>query len=640
MTRSCRRAAEREIPRGRHDRRVAYPAAVDVATFLGRHPPFDALDEAALARVAANVEIEHFAPGDVILEQAGEPSHHLYVIRKGEIEILDDGRVIDLMSTGEAFGMWSLLGRFSPTAGVRAHEETLCYLVPADVAADVLESPPGIAFVMRSLRRRLSALEESRATDRATDPFRPVGSLVRRDVVTIAPDASVADAAATMTRERVSCLLVPTDDGWGILTDRDLRSRVVAETRDPASTRVEQVMTRPALTVRPVAMAGEVLLEMLDRGFHHFPVEREDGDLAGVVTDTDLMGLGRHTPFSLASAIERAESVDEVAGAARDLPNVTRALVAASTDPVEIGHVVAASVDAMTRRLLELGIRRFGEPPVEWAWLALGSEARQEQALRTDQDHALAYDAREADEDGLDGYFGPLAAFVTDGLEAAGIPRCRGDAMAANRALRHSVDGWVAQFSTWMREPGMMGSVLLSIVFDYRRVAGALDVERRLDDVVRSAPAHPLFLRHLSRRALDDRPPTGFFRDLVVEARGEHAGRLDVKHGGITIVGNLARAAAISRGLTQRRTIERLRAAASAGALDEDLADGLEEAFRFLWQVRLRHQVRRLDDGEEPDDFVDPKELGPVARHGLKEAFKVIERAQRLLAADLGVTVR
>jgi CBS domain-containing protein len=613
---------------------------MDVATFLGRHPPFDALDAEALGRVAAAVEIEHFSPGDVILEQAGEPSHHLYVIRKGEVEILDDGRVIDLMSTGEAFGMWSLLGRFSPTASVRAHDDTLCYLVAADVAEDVLESPPGIAFVMRALRRRIGALGDERAAERAADPFRSVGSLVRREVVTIAADASIADAAAMMTKERVSCLLVDAPAGWGIITDRDLRMKVVAERRDPATTPVRDVMTHPAVAVQSDAMAGEVLLEMLDRGFHHFPVRGEDGRLAGVVTDTDLMGLGRHTPFSITSAIDRASDVDEVIAAAADLPSVVRALVASSADPVDIGHIVATAIDATTRRLLELGIARFGEPPVPWAWLALGSQARQEQALRTDQDHALAYQARAEDEDELDRAFAPLATFVTDGLAAAGIERCKGDAMAANRALRRSVDGWQAQFREWMERPGATGSVLMSIVFDYRRVAGPLDVEPRLDEVVRAATAYPQFLRHLSRRALDDRPPTGFFRDLVVEARGEHAGRLDVKHGGITIVGNLARAAAISRGLTPKRTLERLRAAAAAGVIEDDLSDGLAEAFRFLWDVRLGHQVRQLDRGRAPDDFVDPRDVGPVARHGLKEAFKVIERAQRVLAADLGVSLR
>jgi CBS domain-containing protein len=171
-------------------------------------------------------------------------------------------------------------------------------------------------------------------------------------------------------------------------------------------------------------------------------------------------------------------------------------------------------------------------------------------------------------------------------------------------------------------------------------VMGPLDAEGPLDELLRSCKLYPNFLRHLSRRALDEKPPTGFRKDLVVESKGQNAGRLDIKHKGITIVGNLARAASIGAGLTEKRTIGRLRAAADAGTINEETRAELEEAFRFLWGVRLEHHVARVRAGESPDDFVDPSELGPVTRQGLKEAFKIIARAQKGLAAELGLQMR
>ena len=612
---------------------------MDVVTFLRGYAPFDALDAERLAKVAGEVEIEHFAPDQVILREAGEPARFLYVVRKGAVEILDDGRLIDLMGEGEVFGAWSLLGRFSPTATVRAHEDTLCYLVPEAVATEILGTSAGIALVMRNLRRRIVRIDEAWEAERPAGVFREVGSLVRRPPVVADPGTSVADAARRMAEERVSSLLVETRDGVGILTDRDLRSRVVAAGRDAATTPVHDVMSHPAVTIASQTPTGEVLLRMLEGGFHHFPVCDERGRLIGVVTDTDLMGLGRHTPFAVKSAIERARTVDDVLAAARDLPEVVAALVAASTDPVDAGYVVALAIDALTRRLIELAVEEIGTPPVAWAWVALGSAARREQALLTDQDHALAFDPGGRSDDEVDPYFADLARRVVDGLERAGIPRCTGDVMASNPALRRSVDGFTGQFEAWMRDAGP-GSVFLSLVFDYRRVAGPLDVETALDDVVRAAPRRLAFVRQLSRRALDDKPPTGFFRDLVVEAHGDHAGRVNVKHGGITIVTNLARAYAISRGDTERRTIPRLRGAATAGTIDDETAEGLEEAFRFLWGLRLRHHAERWHAGEPLDDHVDPAELGPIARHGLKEAFRVIGRAQRTLAIDVGALPR
>ena len=281
------------------------------------------------------------------------------------------------------------------------------------------------------------------------------------------------------------------------------------------------------------------------------------------------------------------------------------------TDPVDVGHIVGFTIDALTRHLIGLAIERFGAPPVPWAWLALGSAARQEQALHTDQDHALAYDLQGRTREEVDPYFADVAEFVTAGLEDAGIPRCDGDVMAANGALRKSIEGWTDAYKVWMTDPGVEGSVLLSIVFDYRRVMGPLDAEGPLDALFRSCTLYPNFLHHLSRRALDEKPPTGFHKDLVVESKGQHAGRLDIKHKGITIVGNLARAASIGAGLTEKRTIGRLRAAAGAGAIDDGDADRARRGVPVPLGVRLEHHVARVRAGESPDDFVDPSELGP-----------------------------
>jgi CBS domain-containing protein len=296
--------------------------------------------------------------------------------------------------------------------------------------------------------------------------------------------------------------------------------------------------------------------------------------------------------------------------------------------------------DALTRRSIDYAIADLGDPPVPWAWMALGSAARHEQALHSDQDHALAYDLQGRTVEEVDPYFAELATRVTDDLAAAGLVRCNGDAMAVNPQLRRPLDGWTAAFREWMDDASLEGSILTSIVFDYRRVTGPLEIDRSLDGVIRTAPAHPIFLRHLARRALDANPPTGFLRDLVVEGRGDHAGTLDVKHRGITLVTNLARTYAISSGIAEKRTLARLRAAQAAGTIDAETRDALSEAFRILWGVRLRHQVQQVRVGEDPDDHVDPTTLGPLERRQLKEAFRAIVRAQKTLAADLGVRLR
>jgi CBS domain-containing protein len=356
-----------------------------------------------------------------------------------------------------------------------------------------------------------------------------------------------------------------------------------------------------------------------------------------VVTDSDLIGLERRTPFVLRSEIERAPDRSKAVAAFAQLHNVVADLVEARVDPIDIGHVVGVTVDALTERLLELAEAELGPAPCAWAWMALGSQARHEQALATDQDHALVYLQGEP-VDEVDRYFAGLAERVESDLERAGIPRCRARVSATQPAWRGTLEQWAERFRGWMQELDEGGAVLTAIGFDFRRVAGALPVDERLQEVVAEAPLHPVFLCNLARQAVALEPPTGFIRDIVVEARGEHAGTFDVKHGGILAITSLARVAALAAGSTERRTLPRLRAAAAHGRLLFDDEEALDESFRLLWDIRLEHQCVRMGAGLVPDDHVDPKELGTLTRQALKEAFRAIERAQRALAVEFGIS--
>jgi CBS domain-containing protein len=190
-----------------------------------------------------------------------------------------------------------------------------------------------------------------------------------------------------------------------------------------------------------------------------------------------------------------------------------------------------------------------------------------------------------------------------------------------------------------MRDPSWEGRTFTSIALDYRRVAGPLDIEPVLDAVIREAPAHPVFVKRLANAAIELRPPTGFFRDLVVDGRGSHAGTLDIKEGGIKPVTNLARTYAVSAGLSGNRTLPRLEDAARAGRIDASLAAELADAFEILWEVRLSHHVRSVESGRPLDDHVDPSSIGPIPRSGLKEAFRTIARAQGLLHREIGLGI-
>jgi signal-transduction protein with cAMP-binding, CBS, and nucleotidyltransferase domain len=338
----------------------------------------------------------------------------------------------------------------------------------------------------------------------------------------------------------------------------------------------------------------------------------------------------------LLSQIGGARDVHALGEAARHLPASVAALLEHGVDPVDIGHVVGMAVDHLTKRSIDLFIDERGEPPVPFAWVALGSAARHEQALTTDQDHAMAYGSG-SDPEEIGPYFAALAAAVTDALEACGIQRCRGNVMAVNPAWRRTREGWRQRFGDYIAEPDLMGARITGIAFDYRRVTGAVDIEATLDEVIRAAGHDRGFVRRLATTALEASPPVGRRRDIEVTHRGEHAGRIDIKHDGITIVTNLARVYAIMAGVTENRTTERLRSAASAGVIPDGTRDGLLEAFHVLWGIRLARHADLMGHGEVADDFVDPTDLPTITERALGGSLRVITEAQEHLARELGL---
>ena len=333
---------------------------------------------------------------------------------------------------------------------------------------------------------------------------------------------------------------------------------------------------------------------------------------------------------ALAAEIGRAADVSALVEASAVLPSMVRSLLERGTDPVDIGHVVGVTIDHLTMRLIDLHVEEAGEPPAAFAWVALGSAARHEQSLTTDQDHAISYG--EADVGAIDSYFSGLARTVTDGLHACGVSRCRGNVMAENPAWRRTAEGWRHRFEEYVADPEIMGTRVSNIAFDYRRVTGAVDIEGVLDEVIRNVRDDPAFDRRLVTTVLETRPTVTRFRDIAVERGGEHPGTVDVKHAGITPVTNLARLYAIRAGTSENRTLERLRAAADAEVISADLRDALAEAFRLLWRIRLEHHVRRIGQGAVLDDFIDPDSLTKMSRAALGSALRAIADAQDRLA--------
>ena len=602
--------------------------------FLAHHEPFDVLPDAVLDALPARMSVEYFRRGTTLIER-GRDNHHLYVLRSGAAEVHDaQGSLVDRGGEGTCFGWTSLTQGNPSTLRVTAIEDCLALLLPAEDFHRLCADHPEVdAFFDAQRASRMSGAVASlqlSTTGSAILKTR-VRDLVGREPVAVATTATVRDAAKVMSEHRVSSLLVMDDERLaGIVTDRDLRTRVLAAGVDPRAV-VTEVMTSDPVTGAVDALAFEVLLEMVARHIHHLPIVDGAGRPVGVVTTTDLLRLEQANPVYLAGDIARQPDVAGVARLSNGLPQMVQALVEQDASADDIGRVVTAVGDAVERRVIALAEADLGPPPVPYCWVVLGSRARLEQALAADQDNAIVIDDAMQPEHGA--WFEALATRVADDLVACGFPRCPGDVMATNARWRQPLARWRQEFSSWLHQPVPDAILDASIFFDMRPVHGDPALFANLQRYVLAAsPGSKVFLAHLAKQATALEPPLGFFRGFVLEKAGDHRHTLDIKRGGIGAVVELARAHALSVGSPAVNTQARIEAARGAGILGDARADDLRDAFEFISYVRLRHQAAQVRRGEPTDNFVSPDELSSFDKRHLREAFSIVRAAQSALA--------
>jgi CBS domain-containing protein len=557
----------------------------EIARFLSRGPPFDALAPDELTELVSGTEIEFHLAGSVILSEDGGPVTFLRVIHSGAVDVVHEGRLLDLLGPGDTFGHAAMLSGLPPGFEARAAEDTLCYRIAAAVARPLLERARG---------REL-------AVSRHDPGHQPVARLIRSATVRVAPGTAISEAARRITDAGATAAIIELPGGdFGILTDRDLRKRVLAA-GVPASAPVESVMTAPVFTVAPDRLGSEVLFELLEQGIDHAAVVTERGQLVGVVDAIDLFAVQPRSWFGTRWAIDRTRDVEALASVARRLPSIMVDLHRSSLRALEIARVLSALVDAVTQRVLELVPAPEGLPREGIVWVAVGSQARRELTPASRARGAVVATAP------------PPGRWLAD--VGAALIRCGLDGVPVARSA-----------SEWARVAGEDG-LALTLLTDQRALWGTPR------DALPVLDGDPRLLAALTQRVLGSPSPTGFGDASVLGLEGGRGDRLDIRAAAAIPIVELARWAGATAGHTEGSTLDRLAAAAAAGVIEDADARTLADAFETVYELRIAHQMEQLAAGEAADDLLDPAFLSPLTRGHLRDVFRAVAAAQRKLLA-------
>jgi len=607
----------------------------EIERFLRGLPGFDALDERQLGIAARAVKVAYYPKQDDVLV-IGRSNSELHIVRSGAVELRDeDDELVTRAAEGECFGFPSLMNSAPVRNHSRAIEDTLIYHLAGDTFTELRHGSS--AFDTHFLR----ALSDRLAQQPQTPSLRgvagqTVGELVTRPPVTIDVAASIRETATSMVNNRVSSMLI-TDGGQmvGIVTDRDIRSRVVAANRS-VDDNIAEIMTDSPIRLDADAHAYEAALLMMQSNIHHLPVTRDE-TLIGMVSRSDFMRLETEHPLYLVSDLGKQTSAAGLVAVCERLPGLIAGQIESDASGEQLGKFITTITDTVTRQLIRIAETELGPPPCDYAWVALGSQGRHEQSAKSDQDNALVLeDAAGAAERE---YFGRMANIVNDGLDACGYVYCPGDIMAKNPKWCQPLSRWREYFRRWITVPEEKALMHANIFFDLRAVRGNSRLVDALKDDIRStARENTIFLALMAKNAMNFQPPLGFFRQFVLERSGEHKNTLDLKLHGIMPIVEIARIRCLAAGELRVGTRNRLNAAARTGEITSADAANLIDALDYIEKLRLEHQSRQMHEGLAPDNHLSPDELSPLARQNLKAAFSQVRISQSAMLNRFHVT--
>lgn len=462
--------------------------------------------------------------------------------------------------------------------------------------------------------------------------FTPVGSLARREVVTCVAEEPLVDVAGIM-RERGISSVVACRDGEpvGIVTDRDLRNKVVAQGRDPRTLQVCDVMNSPLVTIGEDEYLFEALYLMSRRRIHRLCVVDAAGHLSGILTDSDVLRLQSRSPQQLMLEIEEAGSAEALKALHRKVEELVVHLVGTGIDTRDLVQTVAHLNDRILARLIEL-VRgeRYPDLTDRFAFVVLGSEGRGEQTLVTDQDNAIIYadDLSAAEIDRLREF----SIDLIDTLIGIGVPPCPGGIMAKNDIWRRSLRDWQQVLDKWLRTPTPDNIMSGSMFFDLRTLHGDPAFERKLKHyITEQLAANELFLARSAANVVKFRPPLGWFGRVVAEKKGPHRGTIDVKKAGIFAITEGVKAMALRAGIVDGGTRDRILGLCEAGVLSGQQAENIVAAFDFLVSLRLRAQLLALEQGRTPSNHLPLDHLNRIEKGRLQLALEEVKTFQSFL---------
>lgn len=472
-----------------------------------------------------------------------------------------------------------------------------------------------------------------------TYPYRKkVGDLMTRPPVSVEIDTPVVNAAQEMIKGKISSLLVTKQgDLAGIITEHDLFQMIPNYSSIPHTT-ISDLMSRKLITISPEAYFYEAMLKMVNNNIKHLPVVK-DRKLEGIITLRSLSDFRGHSILTLVDKIEGILSLHELIQINPLIISFTKKMMKENSTAWELCPILTEFNDRLVRKIIQLAEKEminegFGPPPVDYCWIAMGSEGREEQTISTDQDNGIIYgnieNPEEEEEETIDQYFNKLSEKVVFGLEQAGIPRCKGGVMATNPQWRKSLFSWKKTLLNWFSYLQSEDIRQFTIFLDFRPIYGNKNLATELRRILFAEKRkYPLIYPLLVEDDAGSSVPLGLFGRLLLDKK--HGELLDIKTGALVHFINIMRILSIFEGIDEVSTLSRLKQLTKRGVFSEEEGEEISHSFRTLLDFRIRLHLEQLENQSPLSNMLSVAKLTKPERFQLKKSLTTAKWLQQRL---------
>ncbi|MBK6266556.1 cyclic nucleotide-binding domain-containing protein [Marivirga sp. S37H4] len=618
-----------------------------IADFIVRFPPFDSLKTDEISSLSEEAEVLYFKKGESVFKHKEKARPFIYFLKEGQVllrETVDaQKKLIDICDEGELFGVRAMLTGNPYVFEAFCQEESLVYAFPLSVFKPIVESNNNVSLFFASglasgqKPTGLNTLYRQSDPDKVSDFLswqKPLEEL-SEPLLLVKSNTTIKSAALEMTAKASNGIVVTNEEGKavGIVTDTDFRAKVAGGTfsiEDPVST----IMSTNLIAKQLGLPLAEYLISMLKHNIKHLLITKEE-EVVGVFSQQTLFSHLQFNPFSILYNIESAENVEKLCFHRNNVDHFLRYYLEQNIKTAVISQLITTINDALIKKAIQFSLAALDEekyyrPDVPFAWISLGSEGREEQLLRTDQDNALIFgNVNAAQLNYTREYFIQLARRVNGILFQAGFAYCPANMMARNPDWCLSISEWKNRFEGWIHSPEKEALLLSTIFFDYRYIYGEEELVQMLNSFLKNeVQSHKIFLNFLAKNATKNPAPLSFFKNFVVERSGVHKEEFDLKARALMPLTDIARVLCLEAGnVTIKNTVERYRFLAEQDKSRKELYLQAAQAYEFLMHFRASEGIRNNDSGR----FILIKQISKFDRQVLRNSFEPINELQQMI---------